>query len=132
MRVLCTANRGSNLTVKHLQGGYTTSSEFDLQIGKEYVVYGISLWKELLVYLILGEGTYPHWYPSELFRVTRNELPPDWYFVRRSQEEGYDVIAIWGYQELVNSEDHFDDLSNLEQRAIDVFVERKKQVDEVS
>lgn len=132
MRVLCTANRGSHLSVKHLLSGYSTASEFDLEIGKEYIVYGISLWKGLLAYLIIGEGMYPQWYSSELFSISRSEIPPGWHFASRREDEGYDVTAVCGYKELVNSEDHFADLSNLEQRAIDVFVERKKQVDEVS
>jgi hypothetical protein len=133
MRVLCTANSGSNLSAKHFERGYASpSSEFDLEVGKEYVVYGIILWKGFLLYLILGEGMFPHWYPAELFSVTRNELPPDWYFVRRREEDGFEVNAIWGYGELVNTEDHFDALSNLEKRAIDVFVERKKRIDEIS
>jgi hypothetical protein len=132
MRVLCTTNRGSNLSVRHLKSGYTASSEFDLEIGREYIVYGISLWKGLLAYLIIGEGMYPHWYTSELFSISRSEVPPGWHFARRSEEEGYDTTAVWGYEELVNSEDHFDDLSNLEKTAIDIFVERKKQIDEMS
>lgn len=133
MRVLCTANNGSSLSQKHFEESYASlSSDFDLEIGKEYIVYGIILWKGFLLYLILGEGMFPHWYPSELFSVTRNEMPPDWYFVCRREEEGFEVNAVWGYEELVNAEDHFDELSNLEKRAIELFVERKKQIDEIS
>jgi len=133
MRVLCTANTGSRLTAKHFERNYASpSSEFDLETEKEYIVYGIILWKGFLLYLVLGEGMYPHWYPSELFSVTRNELPPDWYFARRREEEGYEVNAVWGYEELVNTEGHFDELSNLQKTAIDVFLERKQQIDELS
>lgn len=132
MRILCTANNADSLSEKHFEGGYTSSSAFDLEVGKEYVVYGIILWKDLLSYLVMGEGMFPHWYPSELFRVTRSELPQGWYFVRFNEDEGFEVNAIWGYKELVDKEDHFDDLSNLEKSAIDIFVERKKQIDEVS
>lgn len=42
MRVVSTANKGSSLSVEHFESGYTSSSEFDLEIGKEYVVYGIT------------------------------------------------------------------------------------------
>lgn len=132
MRVLCAANNGRDLSAKHFASGYTSSSEFDLEVGREYVVYAITLWKGLLSYLVVGEGLFPHWYPSELFNITRNEVPPGWYFARLSEEEGFEVNAIWGYEELVNTEEHFDDLSNLEKSAIDVFVERKKQIDEIS
>ena len=132
MRVVSTANKGSSLSVEHFESGYTSSSEFDLEIGKEYVVYGISFWKGLLNYLVIGEGMYPSWYPAELFTVLRSEIPPGWHFTYRSKKDGYEVAAVWGYEELVNSEDHFDDLSNLEQKALDVFAERRKQVDKSS
>jgi len=132
MKVLCIANRGSNLSAKNFEEGNTSSTELDLEIGKEYVVYAINLWKGLLGYLIVGEGMYPAWYPAELFNVTRNEIPNDWYFARFSEEQGFDLYAVWGYDNLVNTEDHYDELANLEKKAIDVFVERMKEINEIS
>lgn len=132
MRVLCNVNNGSSLSVRHFENGYTPSSEFDLKIGKEYIVYAINLWKGLLGYLIVGEGMYPHWYPPELFGITRSELPSCWHFAHFNPADGFEINAIWGYEELVNSEDHFDALSNLENNAIDIFLTRKRQIDEVS
>src|SRR5688500_190576 len=132
MKVLCTADDGNCLTDKHFEAGYTPSSEFDLDIGKEYVVYGICIWKGLLSYLLMGEGLHPHWYPSELFSITQRELPPDWYFAYFGDSDGRDLQALWGYYELINSEDHFDELSELEKDALQVFLIRKAETDEVS
>jgi hypothetical protein len=130
MRVLSIGNSGANLSEKHYEHGFTRASELDLQAGKEYVVYGISLWKGLMIYLVIGEGSNPHWYPAELFRLVKNELPPTWYFA--FFRNGADVNAIWGYSELVNSEDHFDALSDLDEDALKIFWSRKKEIDEVS
>lgn len=130
MRALCKYNSGRSLTHEHLEEGYTLESEFDLQIGNEYSVYGIILSKRLLYYLLVGEGMYPHWYPAELFVITRSDLPPGWHFASFSEQDGYLVNAIWGYEELATRPDHFDDLSNLEPEAIEVFLRRKKEVDE--
>jgi hypothetical protein len=132
MRVLCKTNSGRDLSGNHFESGYTPSSEFDLEIGKEYVVYGICIWKGFLTYLIMGEGLYPYWYPSELFSVTRNDIPPDWYFAHFSEKNGVDLQAIWGYYELISADEHFDELSNLEKRAIGIFMARQKQIDEIS
>lgn len=132
MRALCTDNKGHSLSAKHFEIGYTSSSSFDLEIGKEYVVYAVSLWKGILNYLVVGEGLFPHWYPLELFRLTQNKMPPCWYFACFSEEQGFEIGAIWGYKELVNTETHFDDLANLDKGALDIFVQRKKQIDEVS
>jgi hypothetical protein len=132
MRVVCTTNDGRNLSAKHFESGYTSSTVFDLKVGKEYVVYAISLWKGFLSYLVVGEGSFPQWYPSGVFSITRSDLPLGWYFANFKEEEGFQVNAVWGYEELVNSESHFDELSNLEKSAIDIFVKRKRQIDEVS
>jgi hypothetical protein len=32
-----------------------------------------------------------------------------------------EVVAVWGYDELVNQEGHFDDLAEMKQSAIDLF-----------
>lgn len=132
MRVLCKANSGQNLSDQHFESGYTTVSAFDLEIGKEYVVCGICQWKGLLTYLIMGEGLYPYWYPSELFSVTRHDMPPDWYFARFLDQNAFDLQAIWGYYELISVEEHFDELSNLEKKAITIFMARKKEIEEMS
>jgi hypothetical protein len=132
MRVLCESNSAQVLSAKHFAIGFTSFSEFDLAQGKEYVVYGIMLSKEVLSYLIVGEGLFPHWYPAELFKVTRNDLPSDWYFTYLREDEGFVVNAIWGYEELVETEDHFDGLSNLNKPDLEVFLGRKQQIDEAS
>jgi hypothetical protein len=132
MRVLCTAKSGESLSVNHYEHGYTPSTDFDLEIGKDYIAYGISLWNGLLVYLVVGEGLHPHWYPAELFTVSENKLPDDWFFAYFAEKDGAEINAIWGYNELVNNEVHFDGVSNLDQDAIEVFVTRKKEIDEIS
>ena len=132
MRVLCKSNSGKSLSAKHFEIGYTSSTDFDLEQGKEYVVYAIILSKGLLSYLIVGEGSLPSWYPAELFSLTRKDLPVDWYFAFLGEDEGFVVNAIWGYEELVENDDHFDGLSNLNKLDIEMFLESKKQIDEVS
>ena len=130
MRVLCTSNSGTNLTPRHFECGYTPSSVFDLALGTEYTVYGICLWRNLLLYLIVGQGSYPHWDPAELFQVTHHELPAGWYFAFF----GYEVAlnAIWAYDELVNKSEYYDQLSNLETQALEIFEVRRREIDRSS
>jgi hypothetical protein len=130
MRVLCIEKTGAGLTEKRYEHGFTRASEFDLQVDQEYSVYGITLWQGLLSYLLIGEGSQTYWYPAELFRVTQNELPPNWHFANFGQ--GAAANAIWGYSELVNTEDHFDALANLEEDALKIFWTRKIETDEAS
>ena len=66
MRVTCRANTGDALSDKYRESAYTRISRFDLLIDGEYLAYGICLWLGVLVYLIVGEGGHPSWYPAEL------------------------------------------------------------------
>ena|SRR2546423_874979 len=132
MRVACTTDSGRDLSADHFAKGYSASSSFDLTPGKEYVVYGISLWRGLLLYLILGEGQRPAWYPAELFSVTRSEIPSGWYFAFFSPKDGAGLSGVWGYDELVNREGYFDMLAELDREAAEVFERRRMLIDEVS
>ena len=132
MRVICVANHGSALPAKHFEkSGNTPVSEFDLEIGEEYVVYGIIVSRGLLSYLVICRAGYAQWYTADLFKVSQSKLPDNWHFVHFQEEQGFLVEAIWGYEELLTPQ-HFDALSEMEPEAIDVFVEKKREIDEVS
>jgi hypothetical protein len=47
-----------------------------------------------------------------------------------SKEQGFVVNAIWSYEEMINDEEHFDALSNLERGALDIFVKRIAEMDD--
>ena len=130
MRVVCEANVGTALPPRYFERGFTQSSAFDLTIGTEYIVYGISFWLGFPLYLIVGEDRRPHWYPAELFQVSRTELPGCWYFAFFGSKD--DLNAVCGYDELVNKWDHYDQLSNLDQHALEVFEVRRQEIDSIS
>lgn len=120
------------MSAEYFELGYTSAAEFDLKQGKEYIVYGIILSNGVLSYLTVGEGSLPAWYPAPLFEQTRRDLPDDWFFAYLSKEEGYVINAIWGYEELVSRDDHFDGLGDLNKPDLEVFLQRKAQIDNVS
>jgi hypothetical protein len=52
-----------------------------LTLGKEYVVLGIEGQGAIINYRILGDdGITPVLQPSEKFKITSPEIPPDWIF----------------------------------------------------
>lgn len=122
VKVVCRANTGAALTVRFLNIGNSVHSQFGgIEIGRVSTVYGIVSWKGALHYLVIGSpGGYPLWYPADLFSVIDHALPRQWYFRPVGQEQGID--ALWGYRELVLSDDHYRDLIELESHAIDIFV----------
>jgi hypothetical protein len=98
---------GDKLAPKHFAVGYSTSSIFHIGVGKQYVVYGIALWRGLLSYLIVGDYERPEWYPSDIFEVTNARLPPTWHFAFFGQNDETWVNAIWGYEEYSSGADQY-------------------------
>jgi len=131
MKVICIANSGDKLSPKHFSVGYAPSSIFHLDLGKEYSVYGISLWRGLLAYLIVGQGERPVWQPSELFEVTDSKLPTGWHFAFFNQNDESWLNAVWGYEELMSIE-HYDQLADLQKPALEIFEMRRKEIEDHS
>ena len=108
--------------------GDTKQTKYPLKPGEVYIVYGQHIYRNVLSYLIIG--TYenlPSWYPAELFEVVDPLLPMEWF----CQYDSNSVLsALWGYYELVLSENHYDDLIEREDEAIRIFLKRKKEMDE--
>ncbi|QHZ49693.1 phosphoribosylaminoimidazole synthetase [Paenibacillus larvae] len=131
MKVRCIANTGNKLSKKTQQLGNSDETKYSLKVDESYIVYGQHLYRGVLSYLILGnDENLPSWYPAELFEVTDSLLPLEWYY----QFYGYEnsISAVWGYKELITIESHHDDLLEREDKAIRIFLKRKKEIDEFS
>lgn len=129
MKVKCIASTGDKLLLSTINNsGDSPETRYPLKVGEVYVVYGQHIYKSVLSYLLIG--TYenlPSWYPAELFEVVDSMLPIEWYY----QYDAKSVLsAIWGYNELVLTENHYDDLIEREDKAIRIFLKRKKEIDE--
>jgi hypothetical protein len=132
MRVNCVSNSGKNLSKKALSGGNTTETKFNLDVGQTYMVYGISLWEDnVLYYFLIGKDeNLPSWYPSELFETSDSLLPFEWYYNHLGYNETSMVTDIWGYKELALEPNHLTELIEREKESIKVFLNRKKEIDE--
>lgn len=131
MKVQCRFNLGKNLSKRTLEAGDLPTTEFQLDIGTEYIVYGISLWRGALYYLTMDKYmTLPTWHPADLFIVTDNLTPVEWYFKYFGFNETFNLNALWGYKELVLDETHYTGLIERENEAIKVFLKRKEEIDE--
>lgn len=131
MKVKCIANSGHNLSTKALQAGHLKTTDFQLNIGEESSVYGISIWKGIIHYLTFdNHNTLPFWNPADLFVVTEPLLPLEWYFQYYGEQDNNNLSAIWGYKELVEGTNHYTSLIEREDKAIQIFLNRKKEIDE--
>jgi|APAga8741244001_1050109.scaffolds.fasta_scaffold02488_2 hypothetical protein len=131
MIVKCISNEGYMFSPKSVREGHDLKTIYEeLQVNKEYYVYGMILYEEGLKYLIYIESempAYPLWYPAELFEVVDDSLPSDWNYKYNGVIDDA-VAAVWGYKELVSSESHFDGLSEQENKDIELFLRRKKEM----
>jgi hypothetical protein len=84
-----------------LRIGYTSYADFHLKEDEEYTVYGISIWRNVIHYLVIPSGmTLPNWLPSDLFEVTDPLIPSKWYFRYLGENHPSEVTIKIGYKEI--------------------------------
>jgi len=131
MKVLCLYNTGENLSKKFLDNGYQKELEMNLVVHKEYIVYGMSIFKEnICKYLLVDKYNKSFWYPDEIFQISDHKLSSYWYYKKKEPNEYFKWDwYTWGYYELVNYDQHHDDLIERIPEALEIFNIRKKEMD---
>jgi hypothetical protein len=134
MKIKC--NDTSAVKLKLSEVNTITSNEFDyknlgLLVGEIYLVMAMILYKDTkyLYYLIDINGK-PNWFPNELFEVTDNSLPTDWSFRIFNDQNDVDIYCIWGYDEICNNEEHYDQLIERENEALMIYFNNKRKIEE--
>lgn len=130
MVVKCLSNSGDAFVKATLgKRGGTQLMVLPLKVNGIYTVYGQILSEGIMEYLILGEENYPSWYPVELFEIIDDRIYFDWMFNYRGRDG---ISAVWGYEELVRDEEYIYNLEDREKMAIQIFLDRKKEIDEAN
>jgi hypothetical protein len=142
MKIKSIATKGADLPEYFFKLGNFAfpTSDYQLNIGDVYTVYGMSLYQHVLDYLIFPSNlSDPGWYPAPFFEVIDPSVPKGWYFAHFGyQDEKLKKIplgALWGYYELVFREDgfqHYEGLIDCDPVEIEIFLRRKKEIDEQS
>lgn len=139
MKVRCICNIGkalrayeSNKLNKNEFGrfGTTEYTIFGLSLNKEYLVMGMLLGEGVLDYLIDDRG-YVSAYPYPLFEVTDHRLPLSWFFKSfKHTDIHYPYIeALWGYNELVFDDSHYEKLVDCDENALRIYFRRKIELE---
>ena len=128
MKVKCIYITGESLSQKFIDIGWTKQSQMYLKINQEYEVYGMYYYSGIFKYLVVEDDSSPNWYPSEIFEIVNNKIPTWWYFDMIDNPKG-GIEALWGYDELINNEDHYDNLINREKVDLEIFHKRKKTIE---
>ena len=133
MKVRAKATYGKDLSKEALKNLYHPDNNFQLNIGDSYSVYGINIQSQIVHYLTFDKwGNSPFWNPAELFDIVDSRLPPNWYFMfyGNGERDIETVSAVWGYKEIALSRIHYRELILREGKAMDIFRERKKEIDQ--
>jgi len=104
---------------------------FPLKVGKEYVVYGITLNLGYLWYYICDEdySYYPIWNPSPLFGIVDSRLSSFWRIGMCSVGHAKLAMPIIAFAEWVDDPLFYDRLTNGEKDAVVVFKKYKQLMD---
>lgn len=141
MKVRCVHNTGEALRVyedrplrKEEFGRFGVSeySNFGIEIGRDYLVMGMTLGNGFLSFLI-DEGGMIVDCPYPLFDIIDNKIPTSWFFkIFDKMDENFPYReAVWGYYELVFDSAHYEKLMDLEEEAKEIYFTRKMELENI-
>ena len=108
--------------------GVSSQSVMGLDINKNYIVMGISLYNNILNYLVDSGNNDPNFYPSLLFEIHENKIFSNWHFKSFKQNNTSELSALWGYYELCNVDKHYDNLLLREESDLEIYFKRKNEI----
>jgi hypothetical protein len=115
---------------------HTDRTDFHVEVGTVYLVFGVGIWETVLLVLVRDDTGEPSWLPAGLFDISPSRVPDDWEFVVIDgiAASGADAsnrwVAMWGYSELVRDREHSDGLIKRDPEALRVFEdEARRSVD---
>lgn len=132
MKVKCKFIKGSDLFFLKNKSVNELSSEKHLTIGKEYIVYAITVHEEYIWYYLCDDrySSYPIWDPSLFFEVIDPRLSRYWVYSFKKME-GYlsaQLCISFPQWALFHSE-FYDKLTDWEKKEENIFKAYKNKMD---
>jgi len=120
MIVACVDKNLRNLPPNPL--AYNRDAVTHITVDAQYRVCAMSLYAGSIMVLVCDDAGLPNWYPMQLFRVEDSKVPDGWRFA--SYGESTHLQALWGYDELVDDESHYDALLERRDEALAILFSR--------
>lgn len=121
MKVICNYNDPTNLPDE-----FPDDFDYGLELGKEYMVMGIAVYKgSNCLYFLIDENTRPNWFPFLLFDISDNSLPQNWFVKVNGEKDNSDIYSLCGYEELCNDVEYYDKLVERDNEAMRTYFRRK-------
>jgi len=120
MKAKCVITNGALLPAHYSALGYTADVVIALKVGRIYEVYGISVWRSIVTFLVAEEEDFPTWYPAEVFKLVEDTVPNNWFFKYYPDNE-FGVQAVWGPERLVKEDGFYDALNDRDPSVLHLF-----------
>jgi hypothetical protein len=126
VRIRCISNRGADIPDdgREPRAGISSDTLFPLTVGKEYVVYGWTVWRAYPWYYIADDNHsyYPVWHPAPLFEVVDGRLSRYWVYSYHRAVSRYDRDApVVAFREWAEDPYFYDRLTDGDAEAIATF-----------
>lgn len=133
MRVICKHTTSKGFDLKEVTTVFTNSFDYNfggsgLELLKEYFVMGIAVYKDSnCLYYLLDTYGRPNWFPYLLFDISDNSIPPNWFIRMNGKRADSDIYGLWGFNELCNDDDYYDQLADRNEEAMSIYFKRKSE-----
>ena len=135
MRAICKQTTSHGFDLKEVTTVLSNNFDYSyggygLELDKEYFVMGIAMYQDsnCLYYLIDTNGD-PDWFPYLLFDITDNSIPRKWFTKVNGKNDDMDIYSLFGFDELCNDSDFYDQLLEREGEAMQIYFERKSELE---
>ena len=111
--------------------GLSSDRQFALAVGKDYVVYAMTVFLGHFWYYVCDENYtyYPIWNPAPLFMLVDNRVSPHWRLGFHEGNNPGEVIPILAFKEWAEDPLFYDHLTDGQKEAVEVFVRYKTLMD---
>ena len=109
-----------------------TDRSFALIVGKEYVVYGVTIYLGHVWYYIRDEDFvyYPVWNPASLFDISDSSQPQSWRVRFDKEQDGHEERFLLSFPEWVNDKYFYDKLTDGNAAEVEIFNRYRKILDD--
>jgi hypothetical protein len=126
VRILCISNRGEDIPEdgREPRAGISSDTVFPVTVGKEYVVYGWTVWRGYPWYYLADDNHsyYPVWHPAALFEVVDGRLSRYWVYGYHRAVSSYDRDApVVAFREWAEDPVFYDRLTDGDAQAVATF-----------
>ena len=130
MKILCKKNTIKGVDLKEVTTFLVDEYNYELEIGKEYLVMGIMTPKDSnCIYYLTDHNGSPFWYPYLLFDITDNTIPKNWYILILNKNGDGTIFTLIGFDELCNDDDFHDALMERDEQAMLTYFKRRIEME---